>query len=53
MLCIITNYTCWVGVWFDSEPMKYTQEVQDTFNKMHRNFRRGLVDREPELIILD
>lgn len=51
-MVIITNYMCLFGVWSDSEPMEWTPEVQETFEKMLRNFRIGLTDRRPVMIWL-
>lgn len=52
-MIIIKNYMCWAGVWSDSEPMEWTPEIQQVFDKMQKNFRRGLVEREPKMIWLN
>ena len=52
-MVIITNCIYKDGVWMDSEPMKWTPEVQATFDKMLRNFMIGLTNRRPVMIWLE
>lgn len=37
----VTNYTCVCGIWFDSEPMEYTQALEE-YHAINRQARRGL-----------
>ena len=49
-IVIITAFTCIQGVWYDSQPLEYTPDVKKEYEKMVRNYQKGLVPNEPEII---